>query len=235
MEETRTKKTFYTELAYCVGLIVCTTGIAFMEHSDFGVSMVVAPAYLLHLKLVQIWPWFTFGTSEYVFQALLLLVIVLVLKKIRLSWFFSFVTAVFVGLVLDLVMKPVGRLPADTVWYRLAWYLLGMQLCAFGISLMFRTYISPEVYELFVKLLSRKTGTELTRFKTYYDCASCLLGVLLSVVFFGFWPLHGVKWGTIVCALVNGKCIGLWSRFFEKHFSFKDALPLRRFFEDPEQ
>lgn len=232
MEQTRKKKVFYTELAYCIGILCSTIGIALMERSDFGVSMVVAPAYLLHLKLVQYFSWFTFGTAEYTFQALLLLVIVLVLKKIRLSWFFSFVTAVIVGLVLDIVSVPVALLPADTFLWRFLWYMLGMQFCAFGISLMFRTYISPEVYELFVKLLSKKAGMELTKFKTIYDMSSCLLGVLLSFLFFGFGRFEGVKWGTIVCALINGKFIGFWAGFYDKHFTFTDALPLRKHFED---
>ena len=236
MENLGKKKVFYTELAYIVGLICSTIGIALMERSNFGVSMVVAPAYLLHLKLVTVWPWFTFGTAEYTFQALLLLIVVLVLRRIRLSWFFSFVTAVLVGVVLDIVMIPVSAFPADTFVTRLVWYLLGMQFCSFGISLMFHTYISPEVYELFVKLLSARTGTELSKFKTVYDCASCLLGVALSFLFFGFGHFEGVKWGTIVCALVNGKCIGFWSRFFENRFTFSDALPFRKYFEDtPEQ
>ena len=228
----KTKKIFYAELAYCIGLVCSTIGIALMERSDFGVSMVVAPAYLLHLKLVQFWSWFTFGTAEYTFQALLLLVVVLVLRKIKLSWFFSFVTAVLVGVVLDIVMIPVAHFPADAFWQRLIWYLLGMQFCSFGIALMFRTYISPEVYELFVKLLSKKAGMELTGFKTIYDCASCLLGIALSFLFFGFGRFEGVKWGTIVCALVNGKCIGFWTGFFEKRFTFADALPFRKYFED---
>ena len=232
MEETGKKKIFYAELAYCFGLLCSTIGIALMERADFGVSMVVAPAYLLHLKLVQIFPWFTFGTAEYTFQALLLLIIVLVLRRIRLSWFFSFVTAVLVGLVLDIVMIPVARFPVDRIWQRLIWYLLGMQFCSFGIALMFHTYISPEVYELFVKLLSRKAGMELHKFKTVYDCASLLLGIVFSFLFFGFGHFEGVKWGTIFCALINGKCIGLWSGFFEKRFTFSDALPLRKYFED---
>lgn len=232
MEDSQKKKIFYAELAYCIGLLCSTIGIALMERSDFGVSMVVAPAYLLHLKLSQFWPWFTFGTAEYTFQALLLLVVILILRKIRLSWFFSFVTAVLVGLVLDIVMVPVGYFPTEKIWQRLIWYLLGMQFCSFGIALMFRTYISPEVYELFVKLLSRKAGVELTKFKTVYDISSCLLAVTLSFLFFGFGHFEGVKWGTIVCALVNGKCIALWSGFFEKRFMFADALPLRKYFED---
>ena len=225
MKQGENKRIFYTEAAYLIGVLTCTVGIALMEKSDFGVSMVVAPAYLLHLKLVQSFPFFTFGVAEYTFQALLLGVIMLVLKKFRWSWFFSFVTAFLVGTVLDIVMLPVAKLPADTVAWRLLWYVLGMQFCAFGISLMFRTYLSPEVYELFVKLLSGRLGMELTRFKTIYDCGSCLLGVLLSFLFFGFGHFEGVKWGTIVCAVVNGRFIGWWTDFFGNRFTFTDRFP----------
>ena len=36
-----------------------------MTKANFGVSMVVAPAYLLHLKLSQYWNFITFGVAEY--------------------------------------------------------------------------------------------------------------------------------------------------------------------------
>lgn len=45
------KKSFYTELAYGVGLITLALGTALMERADFGMSMVVAPAYLVYLKV----------------------------------------------------------------------------------------------------------------------------------------------------------------------------------------
>ena len=44
------KRIFYTELAYFLGLLILAVGTAFMERANFGVSMVVAPAYLLHLN-----------------------------------------------------------------------------------------------------------------------------------------------------------------------------------------
>ena len=47
------QRTFYTELAYFLGLLILALGTAFMERSDFGVSMVVAPAYLLHRKVSE--------------------------------------------------------------------------------------------------------------------------------------------------------------------------------------
>ena len=44
---------FYTELAYVLGILALALGTALMERADFGVSMVVAPAYLLHFVSVR--------------------------------------------------------------------------------------------------------------------------------------------------------------------------------------
>ena len=114
---------------------------------------------------------------------------------------------------------------------RLLFYLLGMLLCAIGVAFFFRTYISPEAYELFVKELSQKLGLRINRVKTAYDCISCLVGVIMSFAFFGFGQFEGVKLGTVFCALVNGWLIGRVSDELEASFEFKDALGLRRFFE----
>ena len=225
------KKTFYTEAAYVAGLLLLALGTALMERADFGMSMVVAPAYLLHLKISPLWPVFTFGMAEYVFQAVLLAVMCLVLRSFRPGWLFSFATAVIYGFMLDTVIFLVGLLPAAGLAGRCVCYVLGLLLCAAGVSLLFHTYIAPEVYELFVKVLSARYGWDIHRTKTVYDCISCLIGVVLSFAFFGFGVFQGVKAGTILCALVNGSMIGLCSRFLEKHFTFTDALPWRGLFE----
>lgn len=81
------RRTFYTELAYILGLIVLAFSAALMEASDLGVSMIVAPAYLLHLKLSQTFAFFTFGMAEYTLQAALLIVMVVVLGRFRLYIF----------------------------------------------------------------------------------------------------------------------------------------------------
>ena len=88
------KRVFYTELAYIIGLIALALNAALMERSDFGVSMIVAPAYILHLKVSQYLPFFSFGMAEYSLQAVLLILMVIVLKKFKLHYLFSFVTEV---------------------------------------------------------------------------------------------------------------------------------------------
>lgn len=225
------KRRFSAELAYVLGIVFVAWGVVLMEKADFGVSMVVAPAYLIYRWLSPTRSFVTFGMAEYCLQAVLLLVMALVLRRFRVSYLFSFVTAVVYGFVLDGFMLLGGLLPADEIWQRAIWYVLGMLFCAAGVSAMFHTYVSPEVYELFVKEISARFRLNINRFKTVYDCASCLIGVLLSFLAFGFGKFEGVKWGTVVCALVNGWVIGRFSAFYEKHWTFYDSLPLRKYFE----
>ena len=154
----------------------------------------------------------------------------LILRRFRVSYLFSFVTAVFYGVILDIVMLPAAYLPNDGFAPRAVLYVLGMAACSIGISLMFRTYISPEVYELFVKEIADKLHMEVHRFKQIYDISSALIGVALSFAFFGLWHFEGVKLGTILCALINGPMIGVISAWLDKHWEFYDAKNWRAFF-----
>ncbi len=225
------KKKCSTELAYVCGIVFVAMGVVLMEKADFGVSMVVAPAYLLYRWLSPTWSFVSFGMAEYALQAVLLLIMVLILRRFRLSYLFSFITAVIYGFVLDGFMALGTLLPADFLWQRAIWYVLGMLFCSAGVSAMFHTYISPEVYELFVKELSGYFHININLFKTGYDCVSTLIGVIMSFLIFGAWHFVGVSWGTVLCALINGTIIGRFSAFYEKHWTFYDRFPWRRFFE----
>lgn len=164
------KRTFYTELAYAFGILVLALGTALMERADFGMSMVVAPAYIIHLKISEYLP------------------------------FFSFVTAVIYGFSLDGMMAVVALLPSEGIAVRLGLYVAGMLAC-----------------------------TEIC--KIVYDSTSCVAAIFLSFIFFGFGHFEGVKWGTVVAALVNGMMIGLWTKLWERSWNFADRFALRKYFE----
>ncbi|MBR2281861.1 MAG: hypothetical protein IJ863_04485 [Spirochaetales bacterium] len=224
------KKTFYSELAYFLGLVSIALGAAFMEKADFGMSMIVAPAYLIFRKMSSIYSFFTFGMAEYTLQGALLILMIIVVRRFKVSYLFSFVTAVIYGFILDGCMLLVGGIQNPGMALRIVLYIAGLLAGSVGVSLVFHTYIAPEVYELFVKEISAKTGRDINRVKTVYDVCSCLLGVVLSFSFFGLWVFEGVKWGTIVCAIINGSLIGLCTKLFERFFEFRDGLKLRRYF-----
>lgn len=223
------KKKFYSEFAYFFGEAFLAIGTTLMAKADFGVSMVTAPAYLFYLKLSPLNSLITFGRAEYTLQAVLLLLTLICVRRFRVSYLFSFVTAFYFGSMLDGFMALLGGLP-QTLPFRLVYYVLGVLVCAFGVSLIFHTYIAPEVYELFVKEVSARYHLNINRLKMAYDCSSCAVGVILSFCFFGFGHFVGIGVGTALCALVNGALIGMFSRLLDKRLDFKDAWPFRGFF-----
>ena len=224
------KKTFYSEAAYFLGTFLLALSAALMERADMGMSMIVAPAYLLHLKVSRFLPWFSFGVAEYAVQAMLLVFLCLVLRRFKISYLFSFLSAVLHGLILDVLIYLLSFAPADHPAFRMTYFVLGLLVGGAGISFLFHTYLAPEVYELFVKEWADKSRWPAGRCKTIYDITSCAVSVLLSFLFFGFGHFEGIKWGTVVCALVNGWLIDRISRILDRHVDFKDGLKLRKYF-----
>jgi uncharacterized membrane protein YczE len=219
------KIVFYTELSYLFGLISLAFGATMLVKANFGVSVVVAPAYLLHLKLSQIWSFVTFGVAEYFIQSFLLILLILLVRRFHWSYLFSFATALCYGTILDFIMLLLSMVSVDYFALRLLVFTIGLFFCAVGVSLFFHTYLSPEVYELLVKELSLKYRWKIGQVKTIYDCSSCLVALLLSFCFFGLFHLKGIGIGTLISAILNGQLIALVNRFLDSHFIFRSAFP----------
>jgi len=224
------QKVFYTEISYLLGLVIMALGAASTELANFGMSMVVAPTYILHLKVSEYLPWFTFGVAEYVVQAVLIVLVVVLMRRFRLSYLFSFVTAVLYGTLLDSAMYLISGLASDLFAIRVLWFVLGTVCCATAVSLFFHTYISPEAYELIVKELAKKFRWNINNVKTAYDCINTVLAVIMSFAFFGLGVLKGVGIGTIIYALINGFLIGRISVVLEKTFRFENKMNWEKFF-----
>jgi uncharacterized membrane protein YczE len=160
--------------------------------------------------------------AEYLFQAVVLIVLSLVMGRFQKRYLFSFVTAVLYGFALDLMIWCVSLFPGQGIAVRCVCYLVGMLLCSTGVAFLFHTDLSPEAYELFVKELAGRFHWRLDRVKTVYDCSSCLFAVLLSFCFFGFGHFEGVKLGTVFCALLNGWLIGRIGGGLERLFHFQN-------------
>ena len=224
------KKVFYTEGSYLLGMVLMAFAAAATAKADLGMSMVVAPAYILHLKISEFLPWFSFGVAEYCFQGFLVLLTVVLMRRFKWTYLFSFVTALLYGTLLDGAIALIAPLPAEAFWQRAIWYAAGTVVCSLAVSFFFHTYLSPEAYELIVKELAAKFGWNIHRVKTAYDCISVLLAVVLSFAFFGFGVFKGVYWGTVLCACINGFLIGRFSRLLERRFELKNKFDLEKYF-----
>lgn len=225
------KPVMHRETAYVLAMLILSMGTAMMERANFGISMIVAPSYLLHLKISQTLPWFSFGVAEYCMQTVVLAMLMLGMRRVKLAYFFAFISAMLSGLLLDMCMAILSLIPFEGTVARLVYYLLGLYLGPLGVGLIIHSYVTPGAYESFVKELAPKFGIELGKFKTGYDLCSLLIGVILSFAFFGFGKFVGIRLGTVFCALVNGTLVAFNSRLVDKYFDFEDALPkLGKFF-----
>lgn len=219
------KRKLYAELCYVFGIIILALGAAFMEKAGFGMSMIVSPAYILHVKISQYLPFFSFGMAEYTFQALLLIVMIVVLRRFKISFLFSFVTAVIYGFILDMWIWVLSFAPDYGLYTRIPYYIVGLLSCAVGVAFVFHTYIAPEVYELMVMQIADKFKKKTSIVKTVYDLTCLVLSLILSFSFFGMFKFVGVGFGTIICACINGFIIGRISKWMESKFEFPAAFP----------
>ena len=213
-----------SELTYITAIVLLALAVAILTTADFGISMVVAPAYLLSLKIGAI----TFGQAEYIIQAGVFIVLCIVLKKFRPVYLMSFATCLIYGAVLDLwrllpCFNPSVTEPGSmALSYRIPMFIVGVLLTSFSVALFFKTYLYPQVYDFFVKAVSFKYGIKLSVFKTCVDLTLLLISTVMTFVFFG--KLVGLNWGTLVMAAVNGAIIGFFSKQLDRFFEFEPVF-----------
>ena len=91
----------YSEPLYAFAIILLAFAVALLSSAGFGVSMIVAPAYILSLKS----GFLSFGQAEYVIQSVLFIVFCCVMKRFKIVYLSSFLTCLIYGAVLDLFRK----------------------------------------------------------------------------------------------------------------------------------
>ena len=212
-------------------MLALALGTALVTSSNLGLSMVVAPSYLLHLKISEFLPFFTFGVASYAFQAILLLGMIAVIRKFKLSYLLSFASAVIQGYLLDGFLVLLGMLPLDLFWVRLLLFVSGIIVTAFGVALLFKPHFPPAPYEMFVKEISKCFRCDINKFKIIFDFSCLSLAIIFSFVFYGFGTFVGVNLGTIIIVCLNGITISMFSKLIDKKFEIKDKFDLKIFFE----
>lgn len=219
------------EIFYLVAFNLIGLAVALLDKGHFGMSTIVAPNYAIYLKVSQtIWPGATLGVISYIIQGCLLIALCLVIRRFRFTYLLSFFTAVVTGYSIDGFMALMASWPAEAIWLRILYFVVGMPISSLGIACMLHTYMAPEVFELIIKEVPRKFGFDLGRFKTGYDIACVAAALILSFAFFGFGHFEGVGVGTIVAALVNGALISTFSKVIDRHVEVVDWLPFRKYF-----
>lgn len=214
-----------SELAYVLAILILSFSVAMISATDFGLSMIVSPAYILSCKVDGL----TFGQSEYIIQGLMFVLFCILMKKVKAVYFSSFITGVIYGAVLDLWrliiphfnpdVTPPGS-PAMPV--KIIYFIIGIVLTSFSIALFFRTYLYPQVYDFFVKGITEKYTLDRGKFKIAFDVTMLIISCVMTLAIFR--KFVGVGIGTLIMALTNGMMISFFGKVLDKAFVFEPKL-----------
>lgn len=210
-----------SEIAYVFSIMILSMSVAMAAAADYGVSMIVAPAYILSLKIDVI----TFGQAEYIIQGILFIIFILLMGKVKAVYFTSFLTGIFYGAMLDLwriivpsfnpeITAP-GSLPAGV---NIVYFLISMVVTSFSIALLFHNYLYPQVYDFFVKGISVRYNLDRGKFKIAFDFACLIISCVMTLALFGRFV--GIGIGTIVLTCFNGLIIKFFDSALTKYCEF---------------
>ena len=214
------------ELAYVFGLLIMPFAVAFTVKADLGMSMVAAPAYIISQKISVI----SYGTTEYLFQAVFLILMCIIIRKARLSFLTSFATAVVYGYLLDFAVYVTGFIPADSLFVRIPLFILGMLMTSLAVAFFFNTYLAPCAYDFFVRVVGHEKKLNMRKWKLSFDFSMLCLSIVLSLIL--FHKFVAISYGTFVMAAINGNIIAFFSNTMQKHIVFFDRFPLAKYFEN---
>ncbi len=215
-----------SEAVYAAAMLCISFSVAMVSAADFGVSMIVASAYIISEKSAFL----TFGQAEYIVQGILFAMFCLLMRKVRLTYFCAFATSVVYGALLDMWraviphFNPLLHAPGSMhMSLRIAYFTVGMVMTAFAVALFFKTYICPQVYDYFVMAVSGRYGVDRTRFKRFFDAGCLATACALSLVFFR--GLVGIGVGTLIMTVLNGPLIGAFDRLLDRTLEVKPLFP----------
>ncbi len=214
----------FAEAAWLLGIVLCSLGVSLSVKSGLGVSMIVAPAEVLYVKISQTLPWFTLGMAEYTLQGVLVVLTAIVLRRFKLKYPLCFLTAVIHGFAVDTWRSIIGAEMAQTALEKGLYCAGGALITAFAIALMLRTYLPQEVFELVVKEIAQKYSFSMNKVKWVYDISSLLLGIILMLVLLKGFSFEIIGIGTLILTFVNAPLIALFGRLLDKFVSFDPAF-----------
>lgn len=210
----------FGELAFIIAIITCALGVCFATKSGFGVSMVVAPSFVIYNKLIQFLPWVTFGMVEYAFQGLLIVVTALVVKRFKWKYILSFFTVIIYSFVLDFWRSILGTEVYTEMPHRILSCAAGIIIVSFAVALYLRTYLPQEGYEVVVSELSKCFGFKMNKVKWTYDLSSLTFAVVMMLCLFGKFSTNMIGIGTVITTLVNAPLIAFWGWLLERKLEF---------------
>ena len=212
------------EIAWVMGILFCALGVTLCTKAGLGLSMIASPPYIIHVFMQNYFPWYSQGTSEYIWQALLLVLVCVAARRFKPKFLLSFVAAILFGFAIDgWLFVFGGRAAFASLPLRILALLIGENITAFAIACYFRTSMPLQIYELVVAELARIRKLSMNQAKRINDL--CMLGLSVLLALLLNHSFEGIGVGTIFITLVNAPLIAWYGKFLDKYCDFSPRFP----------
>ena len=206
------KKILRGEAALILAVIINSLGVLLMLQSGSGISAISSVPYAFQLTL---------GTWTYLFQGLLICILMIMRKKFVPSYLFSFVVGFAFGEMMDLHELWITRLPLN-IPLRILYFVLSYLIICFGIALSNRCKLPIIPTDLFPREAADITKVPYARIKIGFD-VTCLV-ITACMTFFCLGHIMGLGIGTIVAAFTMGKGIAIIGNWMDQRVEFVSLL-----------
>ena len=204
---------FRGELALALAVVFNSFGVVLMLYSGSGISSISSVPYAFS----EVFPFLTLGTWTYLFQAVLILTLMVLRRRFVVSYLFSFVVGFVFSELLDLHELWINVLPVNPGW-RVLYFVVSYLILCFGIALSNRCKLPIVPTDLFPRELAQITKITYPKVKISFDAICLLVTAGMTLLFLGH--LQGIGIGTVLAALTMGKVIGIMGNWLDRHFVF---------------
>lgn len=209
------------ELSWVVGNILCAIGNCLVSKSAFGLSAIIAPAFIMNRKI----GFLSVGVCEYIFQGLLLALCCILIGKFKGKFVATICNILFYGACFDVINALFSPIQPNTVFARIIVAALGMTITGFAVALMLRTYIPPSAYEIFVGEVAIAKNIDMNKMKLIFDASMLVITIVMMFALLGSYYIDILGPLTIISSLMNSVLIGFFGKIIDKYCDFSPAIP----------
>lgn len=217
-----TKKTIKLgEASWIMGNLLCALGNCLVSKSAFGLSAIIAPAFILNRKI----GFLTVGFCEYIIQGILLVLCCIIIGKFKGKFIATICNIIFYGASFDIVNALLSFMHPSNIASRIIVAIIGTLITGFAVAIMLRTYIPPSIYEIFVKEVAEAKGFNVNKMKLIFDASMLALSLTMMFILLGEFRFDLIGILTVISAFLNSILIAFFGKILDKHLDFSPAIP----------
>lgn len=209
MNNNKPKTRVAGEVLLVAAMLFNSLAVTLMIKADFGISPISSIPYVLSVAF----PAVSLGTWNAVMQCFWLLLTMLIIRKFKPGYLFSFVLAFIFGFLLDGWTGMMADWPMAMAW-RLAYYIIGFCFMAAGIAsfLLCGTPVLP--YDAVPRAFVMEKGLSVRTARTGFEVISLVASLSLSLLLLG--RVIGIGVGTVVSALFMGTLASMVTKWMQQ-------------------